>query len=776
MGSRIRENVTHLFQCFCEVVQPQPPDKEPWIIQKFPELYKDEEILKSVPKFAYPCEFVNTDNTVIQHYSFVLTNIDSKWTFGFCRHDPKTETALVLLSYLPWHKSFYKLLDIIGEMVISSKSGAEQLWTFLDAVYNSIVPEQGGSLQVPYNHGLSNFICHAPNQLLLPSIPENHNLNEYYSAVGCMNMMVIFASMLYERRIVFISTRLHKLSACVQAANAIIYPMNWQHIFIPVLPHSLIDYLLAPMPFLIGVPTSTFKKVRRSDMGEVVVLDADADVLETPFNDLESIPVDVVNSLKRELRNQVSVGDGVSRAFLRALVQLIGGYRDALKFHQGERITFNSDAFVESRPTSMQPFLRKMLQLQIFQQFIEERLDMLNAGLGFSDEFEIEACNYSDKTSGKLRQQYKEWLSTVKKEGSAFFKSVKSKANPAMKSAVKSVKDRGKDVRTAYKGIRSKFRELQPPSKEYSGNTEKAVSISKDRPNSAPNSPPQRRRPATLAPFIKLSPTSAVTYRKDPTLSGRKLSMQEQRSHYSTLSPGEASCGSASPPECGTPGLKLSPIDTDLMGDLHDVIFQKCSSLMDDQREDPVPPVDRTVAQSPNDLIRLDSTPSFEEFDPLVSTNPPAASSSNFGPTNINNSNNNIMHKLKETSLSNPLYPYYTPQGYNSTQGNTSFLYPNNVIMPVGRNAAAVPAIQPSSSSNINQHSRNEAQDSQLLREYGIEFKSWGHNGTGGQTLPSNGALVKPVVTDPFEDVERLANGTQQHQLNTNQRMWTKFD
>lgn len=50
-----------------------------------------------------------------------------------------------------------------------------------------------------------------------------------------------------------------------------------------------------------------------------------------------------------------------------------------------------------------------------------------------------------------------------------------------------------------------------------------------------------------------------------------------------------------SPPDCGTPGLKLSPIDTDLMGDLHDMIFQKCSSLMDDQREDPVPPVDRTV-------------------------------------------------------------------------------------------------------------------------------------------------------------------------------------
>jgi len=62
------------------------------------------------------------------------------------------------------------------------------------------------------------------------------------------------------------------------------------------------------------------------------------------------------------------LGDGVSRAFLRALVQLIGGYRDALNFHEGEHITFNKDAFIESRPVNMQQFLKKMLELQIFQQ------------------------------------------------------------------------------------------------------------------------------------------------------------------------------------------------------------------------------------------------------------------------------------------------------------------------------------------------------------------------------------------------------------------------
>lgn len=52
---------------------------------------------------------------------------------------------------------------------------------------------------------------------------------------------------------------------------------------------------------------------------------------------------------------------------------------------------------------------------------------MLNNGLGFSDEFELEACNYSEKSSSKLKHQYKEWTYAMRKEGSAFLKTVKSK-------------------------------------------------------------------------------------------------------------------------------------------------------------------------------------------------------------------------------------------------------------------------------------------------------------------------------------------------------------
>nr|CAD7263238.1 unnamed protein product [Timema shepardi] len=889
MGSRIRENVKHLFQCFCEVVGPQPNGKDAWIIQRFPESYKDEEVLKSVPKFAYPCDF---ENSVVQHYSFVLTSVDSKWTFGFCRHDPKSETALVVLSYLPWHESFYKFLNHIAQLTHGPKS--DELWTFLEAVYQSAVPDPGGTLKVAFND------------------EKDRNLTEYYSAVDGHNMMVIFASMLYERRIIFTSKKLYRLSACVQSANAIIYPMNWQHIFIPVLPMALMDYLLAPMPYLIGVPEPILKRVRKSDLGEVVVLDADNNTVETPFLDLESLPQDVVNSLRRQLRNRAALlGDGVSRAFLRALVQLIGGYRDALKFHQGQKITFSQEAFIESRPLPMQPFLRKMLELQIFQQFIEERLDMLNNGLGFSDEFEMEACNYSDKSSSKLKQQYKEWTYTMKKEGSAFFKNVKSK-----------VKERGKDVRSVYKDFRSKFRE----SHTRTGLDSEADDYKEkeDKPRSAPTSPTQRRRPHT---FSVAKSKAATSFRKEP-LKGRKGSATDSSPASDPSSP-EAVPHSRS----DTPGLQLSPLDMDLMGDLQDVIFRNCS-LEDSEEGAESPPVDRTlkpvrslenfkpssgtssdtwwssqtdslllsfphrsqnaaplssppsvlppktptsppatngcdlfgatpfvvgsgggvdgepvfVVASPffgghgatppsvastlsedkeevtkeykdfdlgacertglphqdssaTDLIRLDSTPSDEDFDPLSTKEKLVDQSPLPSISETLHSFQNQSQKRTD-GLSNPLYPYFHPMVQRSSPSrlpNQSFLFQQrNVALDSSITpsvsfvavSSAVPQKVNSSQSfagspflrppaNVPSTVRsNNTQDTDLLKEYGLDFNTFVFQNGGAlnrQPSPSlHNDRTAAKLADPFENILTLSkeNPTQ----NKSQNHWTKFE
>ena len=361
---------------------------------------------------------------------------------------------------------------------------AGNLELFLSSVHSSRLPVPGLTFNVTWGDKV--FTGSTPNTLYLASIPESRNLTEYYNAVEPNLMVAVFASMLHERRIVVTASKLSALSACVQAANTLIYPMFWQHIFIPVLPSHLMDYLSAPMPFLIGVPQPLFCRTKASELGDVVILDIDNKTFESPFNDVDNLPSEIVHNLMKSLSpSRDHLGDAVARAFLQALVHLIGGYREALKYRQGEKVSFSDDDFIKSRSSSVQPFLIEMLQLQIFRQFIDERLELLNAGKGFSDQFELECVSFSeDKYSRKPKHVAA--MNNVKREGAALAKAVKEKANPAMKQAVKTVKDGGKMARTkvkaSYKDAKSKFKDDREEIPDESGNT-----------HSAPSSPTMRR-------------------------------------------------------------------------------------------------------------------------------------------------------------------------------------------------------------------------------------------------------------------------------------------
>ncbi|XP_061391465.1 DENN domain-containing protein 1B isoform X2 [Musca vetustissima] len=460
MSSRNKTDVKKLFEYWCEVTRTHDGIEQTTttnirhngggssysgapvgvITESFPESFRDEKTIHDIPAFAFPCEF---ESDSVQSYSFVLTTDDSKWRFGFCRHDPKTESTMVIITLLPWHDTFLKLLALLAEL---RRTDPKEFQKFLTDAYNSGVPGVGSPVKLFYSQDLSPFIFERPKPFQLPSIPENHNLNLYYNFVDPKNMIAVFAAMLAERRIIFTSRRLDRLSSCIQAANAFLYPMVWQHIFIPVLPMKLKDYLSAPMPYLIGVPHLVLETMTPEELGEVVTLNCDTKIFDSPFDDVHAMPAEIVSQLKKQLsHSHQHMGDRVSKIFLGVLVQLIGGYRDAVEFRETGK-TFNREKFIESRPSHLRPFLTKMMELQIFQQFIDERLEMMNTGLGFSDEFEQETVRYAEK---------------LKKRGR--FYQLKEKTNPAVKSAVKSVKESSRVAKHAYKDLKSKLRDITPP-------------------------------------------------------------------------------------------------------------------------------------------------------------------------------------------------------------------------------------------------------------------------------------------------------------------------
>ncbi|KAM6117780.1 DENN domain-containing protein 1A isoform 2-T2 [Phoenicopterus ruber ruber] len=438
MGSRIKQNPETTFEVYAEVTYSGIGciGKDPEVRRQFPEDYSDQEVLQTLTKFCFPF-YVDSHavNQVGQNFTFVLTDIDSKQRFGFCRLSSGAKSCFCILSYLPWFEVFYKLLNVLADY--SAKGQDIQRTELLETLHKLTIPEPGTSVHL----GVHSYFT-VPDIRELPSIPENRNLTEYFVAVDVNNMLHLYASMLYERRILICCSKLSTLTACIHGSAAMLYPMFWQHVYIPVLPPHLLDYCCAPMPYLIGIHLSLMEKVRNMALEDVVILNVDTNTLETPFDDLQSLPNDVVSALKSRLKKvSTTTGDGVARAFLKAQASFFGSYRNALKIEPGEPITFCEETFVSHRSAVMRQFLQNAIQLQLFKQFIDGRLDLLNSGEGFSDVFEEEINMGEYAGSDKL---YHQWLSTVRKGSGAILNTVKTKANPAMKTVYKFAKDHAK--------------------------------------------------------------------------------------------------------------------------------------------------------------------------------------------------------------------------------------------------------------------------------------------------------------------------------------------
>uniref|UniRef100_A0A8C7U956 UDENN domain-containing protein n=1 Tax=Oncorhynchus mykiss TaxID=8022 RepID=A0A8C7U956_ONCMY len=305
-------------------------------------------------------------------------------------------------SYLPWFEVFYKFLNILADYTIK---GQESQWReLLKSLYTLPIPDPG----VPVQLSVHSYFT-VPDTRELPSIPESRNLTEYFVAVDVNNMLHLYVSMLYERRILICCSKLSTLTAYVHGSAAMMYPMYWQHVYIPQLLFQIHHVTVE-----LNIDLNHFPKMSS-----------------------------LCNRLKKV---STTTGDGVARAFLRTHAALFGSYRNALQIEPSQ--SRSEEVFVTHRSSAMRQFLQNAIQQQLFKQFIDGRLDLLNAGEGFRDIFEDE-INMGEYAGSD--NNYHQWLFTVKKGGGAIFNTVRTKANPAMKTVYKFVSEGIKEVKSRLK-------------------------------------------------------------------------------------------------------------------------------------------------------------------------------------------------------------------------------------------------------------------------------------------------------------------------------------
>ena len=257
---------------------------------------------KPVPDFSFPdpLQLKPSENEpksppeVLSHETFVftLTDKDSTRLYGFCRRYATpggVEVACILTRHC-WYETFSHLLDAVEETATGS-TGAYGVAALIKAVTAAGLPHPGHLLHVPVAG------MHPSAQTISIERPINtsrcsadRRLCVLFRSLVVSKIVMLFFLMLTERRIILMSAHPSVLSDCAHALASILYPFEWQHIYVPILVPKMIDYVCAPMPFLIGIHISMLPQLRAQPMEEVVMVDLDRGRLRYNEKDIQHLP------------------------------------------------------------------------------------------------------------------------------------------------------------------------------------------------------------------------------------------------------------------------------------------------------------------------------------------------------------------------------------------------------------------------------------------------------------------------------------------------------
>ncbi|NXJ88719.1 DEN2C protein, partial [Corythaixoides concolor] len=391
----------------------------PQIIQQFPskpehpfKQSKDtEERLKVIPKFCFPDpkDWFPASDLKSETFSFVLTGEDGSRWFGYCKKllpegkGKRLPEVYCIVSRLGCFNLFSKILD---EVEKRREASPALVHPFMRSVMEAPFPAPGRTITV------RSFLPGTGNEVMelrrpLDSRLEHVDFECLFKCLSVSRTIRVFASLLLERRVIFVADNLSTLSKCGHAAVATLYPFTWQHTYIPVLPTSMIDIACSPTPFLIGILSCSLPQLQDLPIEEVLIVDLCADKFLKEVSDedeilphkLQAALVQILEERSEILSHELSDTPGdmplnslVSEAFVQFFVEIVGHYSLHMNVtEKGERV-FQREPFHKSHVSrNVRHFLHSFMETQMFAGFIQDRELSKNAVKGL---FEVRALEY----------------------------------------------------------------------------------------------------------------------------------------------------------------------------------------------------------------------------------------------------------------------------------------------------------------------------------------------------------------------------------------------
>ncbi|XP_063155781.1 DENN domain-containing protein 3 isoform X2 [Candoia aspera] len=217
-------------------------------------------------------------------------------------------------------------------------------------------------------------------------------------------ILQIITCILTERKIVFFCSDWALLTLVSECFMLYIHPIQWQHTFVPILSHQMLDFVMAPTSFLMGCHIDHFEEVCKEaddliliniDNGDIAQSKSSEEETDIPDVPLDAARVFITRSENLQLhydlqlchlgssidfteiqgrrRNwQQKLNSEIQQIALQLIVNIFREVKDHLNY---EHRVFNSEEFLKTRAIEDQPFYRKVLETYMFHSFLKARLN-----------------------------------------------------------------------------------------------------------------------------------------------------------------------------------------------------------------------------------------------------------------------------------------------------------------------------------------------------------------------------------------------------------------
>lgn len=133
--------------------------------------------------------------------------------------------------------------------------------------------------------------------------------NVLFECLDLSNIIFVWYALTLERKILLLSSHCSLLTICAEILCSLLFPMEWNHLYIPILPRFLSPMLDAPIPYLCGIARQHLEHAIQSISDETIVVDLDQNlitlgVLTPPFP-----PIPKKRRLKLEQSLELNAGD-----------------------------------------------------------------------------------------------------------------------------------------------------------------------------------------------------------------------------------------------------------------------------------------------------------------------------------------------------------------------------------------------------------------------------------------------------------------------------------